>query len=222
MRWFLVVLSLCVSGAAIAQTVRLTPKNGQLAGQVTATTGFERALLPLTLSGSLGLTGFDRPLTLTAAVTMPMSSPDLGDLRGTLAAGFDLNPNQGWLVRLTPSLLLSGTSNEAYRAVAFGAELGALVGWSSRCWLVGAEVVDGLTIVTALTTREYARVIGGAAVVDAVRWAPSTQLELGLRAGVLLGPVELSLRAGFDRKGVYNLAIPPVYATLGLGVRFGG
>jgi hypothetical protein len=46
------------------------------------------------------------------------------------------------------------------------------------------------------------------------------EVEAGVRGGPLVGPVELSLRLGWDRKGPWALAIPPVYAVVGVGFRW--
>jgi hypothetical protein len=208
------------ASTAAAPTVRLEP-DPATPGVVTVTTGFERALLPLSVGVALGLEAAKRPLALGVELTMPLLQPDVEDLRGRVWATLDLDTDFGWLVRPCFGVYGITTTNDAFTASGLGAQLGGLAGFSSQRWLVGAELVGNVTIVEYLTTTPYARRMGSPTT-GVTLWGAAYGFQAGVRAGVLLGPIELSVRAGFDRKGKYNLAIPPAYATASLGVRWGG
>jgi hypothetical protein len=71
-----------------------------------------------------------------------------------------------------------------------------------------------------LATTDYARSVGGS--VSKGGWYHNTSvgLEAGVRAALRLGAIELVTRAGYERRGTLDLVIPPVYLTVGAGVRF--
>jgi hypothetical protein len=184
-------------------------------------TGFDDAVLPLSLSYATGLRAFHRPLNLGGALTTPMLRPGLSDLRGRVDAELDLHRRPGWMVRIAHGWSITGTRNAAFRAVGMATRLGVTAGWSMRRFAIGGELVGGLTLFTSIRTTAWAREIGGLTFTRGTLATPAWSLEAGIRAGVLLGRCELQLRAGFDRKGRYNLAIPPVYATLGVAIRWG-
>jgi hypothetical protein len=211
---------LVLAGAAHAQAVRLAPDENGVRGSVGASTGFERALLPLSLEGAAAFRVANRPLNVNGRFTVPTLRFDLGDWRGRLGAELDLNPSHGWLLRASLGLTLAHTRNDAFEALAFGGDVGVLAGWSAPRWLVGAEVVGSLVFVESLTTTAFAREGGKSPVTSVVLGAPGYGVQLGVRAGVLFGPVELSLRAGYDRRGAFTIGVPPVYATAGVAVRF--
>lgn len=201
-------------------TVEMDHEEGR-PSTVGVATGFDDALLPLTLGYATGLRAWQRPLVLGATLTMPMLRPDFGDLRGSLYAELDLNRDLGWMVRVAHGWSVIGTRNDAFFAVGVAARGGLTVGWSTRGFAIGGEVVTGVTAFTHIRSTEWGREIGGLPFERATVGAPAWSLEAGLRTGVLIGRVELALRAGFDRKGRYNLAIPAVYATVGVAVRWG-
>ncbi len=211
---------LALAVVAHVPTVRMDDEHGR-PSTVGASTGFDDALLPVTVGYATGLRPWQRPLTLGATLTMPMLRPDFGDLRGSVYAELDVNRELGWMVRVAHGWSVIGTRNDAFSAVGMAARGGVTVGWSARRFAIGGELVAGLTAFTHVHTTTWGREIGGLPFTRATFGAPAWSLETGLRAGVLLGRVELALRAGFDRKGRLNLAIPPVYATLGVAVRWG-
>lgn len=188
---------------------------------VGASSGYDDALLPLSLSYATGFAPARRALNLGGALTMPMLRPGASDLRGRVDAEIELNPRLGWMVRIAHGWSLTGTQNAAFRAIGLATRVGITAGWASHRFAIGAELVAGLTVFTTIRTTAWAREIGGLTFTRGTLGAPAWALETGVRAGVRLGRCELFLRAGFDRKGRYNLAIPPVYATLGVAVRWG-
>lgn len=216
----MIALVLSAAVFAHAPTVRMDHERGR-PSTVGISSGFDDALVPLSLSYATGLRLFARPLTLGATATMPMLRPDFADLRGSVDAELDLNRSLGWMVRVAHGWSVTGTRNDAFSAVGMAARAGVTVGWNTRRFAIGGEVVAGLTAFTHIRSTAWGREIGGLPFERTTLGAAAWSLEAGVRAGVLIGRVELALRAGFDRKGRFNLAIPPVYATLGVAVRWG-
>lgn len=216
------MIALLLSAAVLAQspTVRMDREHGR-PSSVGVSSGFDDALVPLSLGYATGLQLFDRPLTLGTVLTMPMLRPDFADLRGSLHAELDLNRDLGWMVRVAHGWSVTGTRNDAFAAVGMALRGGVTVGWAMRRFAIGGELVAGLTAFTHIRSTAWGREIGGLPFERTTLGAGAWSLEAGLRTGVLIGRVELALRAGFDRKGRFNLAIPPVYATLGVAVRWG-
>jgi len=203
-----------------APTVRMHDDRGR-PWSIELRTGFDRALVPLSLGVATRVDVARRPLVLGATWTLPMLRPDLSDQRGDVYAEIDINPRLGWMVRVANTWSIVGTRNSMFTAVGLATRVGATAGWSTRRFAIGGELNLGVTWVTGVWASKSAREDGGVAFRHASLAVPAWALQAGVRTGVLLGRVELALRAGFDRLGRYNLAIPPVYATLGVAVRFG-
>jgi hypothetical protein len=205
------------SATASAQAVRLSSES-KPTYQVFAASGFDDAVLPIKLGGMLAFSAAGRPLTVGATFQMPLLAPSFDDFTLKLFGEYDLNRDYGWLVRPQLWLAVQGTGNGVFDAT--GLELGGGVfgGWSAPRWAVGAEVVGHFNVVSHLrakaASQQYHRLSS-----DAVVWGDGGILELGARGGVVLGPVELSLRAGWQRRGAYSQA-PPVYAQLAVGFRW--
>jgi hypothetical protein len=218
--WLIALVGALVAFGARAQTVVLAPEGGGLAVGGCVSTGFERAVLPLSVSAAVGFAREGRAFVVGGSFTLPLLRADLSDQRSRLFVSIDLVPTPGWQVRVGAGVSLLSTTNDVFAATALGAELSVLAGYSTRRWLLGVEVVGGPTVATVLTTSEWARRIGNTSFTSGVRWLPAWELEAGVRGGLLVGPVELSLRLGWDRKGPWSLAIPPVYAIFGVGLRW--
>lgn len=216
----MIPLALALTVLAELPTVPMATDRGRPSA-IGLSTGFDDAVMPLSLSYATGLRAFHRPLSLGGALTMPMLRPGFSDLRGRVDAELDLHRRPGWMVRVAHGWSITGTRNAAFRAIGMATRVGVTAGWSMRRFAIGGELVGGLTLFTSIRTTAWAREIGGLTFHRGTLTTPAWSLEAGVRAGVLLGRCELQLRAGFDRRGRYNLAIPPVYATLGVAIRWG-
>jgi hypothetical protein len=200
-----------------AQTVRLESQTS-VPVEAYLSTGYEEAVLPVTLGADVGLRALSRPLVVGIDLTVPAFARS--NFSGLLHAALDLNPKQGWLLRALAGMAVLTAQNQAFGAIGPEGQLGLLAGYSAPRWLVGAEAIGKLTVFDVVTTTALARSFGATS--GGVLWLPAYGLEAGVRAGALFGPVELALRAGFDRKGDYNFVIPPAYATVSMGFRWNG
>jgi hypothetical protein len=211
----LLALFLLLPSSALAQEVRL------LGPSVSLSSGYERTLLPLALRGAYGTEIAGRSLVLSLECATPMLSPGVNQLRTALGAEFDLLRMYGWMFRVATAVSGTTARNDAFYAVGFGAQIGATAGWQTRRWMAGLEAVPWLTAVTWLHTTAWAHQLGGSPLTSGYIWGSAAGVELGGRAGVLLTRnLEFSLRGGWERTGSYSLAVLPLYATLGVGVRW--
>lgn len=202
---------------ALAQDVRLEDRGNA----VQLTSGYDRAVAPLSVQISRGWTLGDRAAGAGVRWTVPLAAPDLGDQRLAVFGALDLNPEHGWMVRLRPALVGTTTRNDAYRASGVGADLTVLAGASGARWVAGAEITAGSTIAARFSPTAWARSHGGVPSDGAWRFGSSPTLRAGLCVAGTFGPVELGVRGGWDRLGSLTIT-PPVYALLSAGVRFGG
>ncbi len=212
----LLLLLLGTPGAAQAQSVRLGPDQEMT---LLAESGYNRAVLPLSLTWATGIRSFERPGALGVTWTMPLLSPDFGDGRGRLFAQFDVFKEHGWMIRVNHGWAVLSTRNDAFSALGLVTDLGAILGWSQPSWMLGMEIRGGVHILSHVTTTSWARNQGGSPLHDALLSGTGWDLRAGVRAGLLLGAVELALRSGWDRLGVYTIT-PPLFIELGLGGRF--
>jgi hypothetical protein len=198
--------------------VRPDPSDGDRA-QITLATGFDDALLPLSLAGTWTPVLGDRAVRLGGSVTVPMARPDLRDHRIDLGVEAPVR-DADWDLWLGSGLRVVSTANDAYSGTSVGTVLLAAPGYHGPRGTLAAEGSLWTAWRTCLSTTRYAERQGGAS-----GWsgcAPWTAREswLGVRAGLRRGPWELGLRAGYVGRGRYRLAIPPVYVRMSLGYRF--
>ena len=194
----------------------LSDESGQVL--ISVATGFDDALLPLSLTGAWTPNRADRPLRVSGGLTVPMATPDLRDHRLDLGLEAPLR-EADWDLWLGAGLREVSTANDADRGTSLGTLLSAAPGSHGPRWTLPAEGSLWLAWWTCLSTTGYAERVGGA-----TGWsgcAPWTAREprLGLRAGLRRDPWELGLQAGCAGRGAYGLAIPPADLRVSRGHR---
>lgn len=182
------------------------------------TTGFEDAVAPI----AIGLRTASRRAAVGVEVAAPALRLDLDDVRGELYGELDLWRRSGWGVRVHLGASAVTTSNDAFDAIALGTVVGAVPGYVAPGgrWSAGAELRSRLAWATRLAASDYARMEGGATFDTGWYARTASDLQAGLRGAVRLGELELLARAGYERRGRYNLAIPPAYLVLGAALHF--
>jgi hypothetical protein len=201
-------------------TVQAVDTKDDVTHSIGLATGFDNAVAPATLSYAVRLTWLSRPLILGGAISSPMLRPGLDDFAAGIHAEIDLSRNHLMLRAAHGSSYISNR-NDAFSARGVAVGFGATVGWTNQRFAIGLETNVGATLFTTLSTTQWARTFGGLTFERGTLLLPAYNLEVGLRAATVIGRYELSLRFGYDAKGQYNIAIPPVYATVGVAVRWG-
>lgn len=187
--------------------------------QISLATGFDDAVLPLSVSGTWTPVWADRGVRVGGGLTLPMARPDLRDHRVDLGVEAPLR-GADWDLWLGLGLREVSTANDAYRGTSLGTVLSAAPGYHGARWTLAAEGSLWMAWWTCLSTTSYAEDPGGATGWSGCAARTARAPQLGLRAGLLRGPWELGLRAGYEPRGPYNLAIPPIYLRVSLGYRF--
>ncbi len=194
---------------------RLTPGESRM--HVTA--GVDPAVIPSI--------GYDRVASLfgrTAQVGVEggvvAGEADLRDFRARLSGRVQLVRYGGLRLAASAAAITRGTDNDVFRAVNFGADLGATGGFYQRGWFVAGEIGFDKAVMTHVThtkqyrDENYAEAKNGWYLDNGGTW------RFGVASGVAIGRTELMLRAGIPRtQGGESLPLP-AYVSLGLGVRF--
>ena len=113
-----------------------------------------------------------------------------------------------------------GTDNAIYRGFNFGADLSATFGVYRPGWFLAGELGKDKAIITHVTHTSYYRDHFYPDAKNGWYLDAGGTLHHGLVAGVTLGKVELVGRGGWLRSERYNSLMPPMYASVGLGVGF--
>jgi hypothetical protein len=113
-----------------------------------------------------------------------------------------------------------GTQNSIYRAFSFGSDFTGTLGVYRRSWFLAGEFGFDKAEVTHITHSEWYRRHYYPEAKDGWYLNTAGTFHIGATGGVALGRLELGLRAGWLQTENFNDLTPPMYAGLGLGVRF--
>ncbi len=113
-----------------------------------------------------------------------------------------------------------GTENVIYRAFDYGADGTAALGVYRQHWFAAAEFGKDKAVITHVTHSDWYRTHYYPDAKDGWYLDAGGTFHYGLRGGVAMGPAELTLRAGWLRTEKWDDLLPPMYASMGLGVRF--
>ncbi len=215
--WATMLLLCTKSAVACAQwnLARLTPGESR----VQLNMGVDPAVIP-----SIGYSRVTSLFGLTAQAGIEggvvAGKADLRDYRARLSGQVQLVQYRALRLAVSAAAITRGTSNDVFRAVNFGADVGAIGGLYRRRWFVAAEMGFDKAIVTHLThTRTYrdqyyAEAKDGWYIDNGGTW------RFGATGGVTMGRTELMLRAGVPRTQGGDALPIPGYLSLGVGVRF--
>lgn len=219
-RWlaFVALLVPRVASAEIGE--RPKPDTGPNA--IGTAVGIDGAILTWSLTYARGLElPIDRQLVLRSTVSLPMTRPDLGDWRWSAGARINALRWRRFEWPVAVDVLARGLSNRALRAHGIGTVVSTMPGYYPSRWFIAADLSWDQQWGTYVRHSDAYRRIVYADVADG--WYRTTGHTL--RAGARVGGrpwrrMELWLRAGYERHGRHNRLAPPLYALLGLDVRF--
>lgn len=215
--WAIMLLSSATPALAHGQwnLARLT--SGE--SRVQLTVGLDPAVIP-------GI-GYDRITSLFGRLVqvgvdagVVAGETDVRDYRARLNGRVQLAQYGALRLAASAAAITRGTSNDVFRAVNFGADLGAIAGLYKRGWFVATEIGFDKAIVTHFTHSQLYRDQYYAEVKDGWYADNGGTWRLGVTSGVAIGRTELMVRAGVPRtQGGESLPLPG-YLSLGMGVRF--
>jgi hypothetical protein len=177
--------------------------------------GLEHAFIARAVYTQRVALGGLRDARIQARFTLPVVTPDLGDvsldgsLRATLLAWGDVR------LALLAGPVLKVSSNRVFTGASFGVGATLLVGYEGPRWGLSAEAGYEQTLTTYIRHSDLYRQVSHADARDGWYAFSGSTARVGLRAGVRLGSVEISARGGIDATGQFHSILPPYYATLG-------
>ncbi len=213
-----IVLMLCApAGVAHAQwnLSRLTPGESR----VQLTMGIDPAVIP-SIGYSRVVSLFGAPSQVSVEGGVVAGEAELRDYRAKIMGQVQLVQYGSLRLAASVAAITRGTSNDVFRAINFGADVGAVGGLYRRRWFVAAEMGFDKAIVTHLTHTQQYRDLWYAEAKDGWFVENGGTWRFGATGGVTMGRTDLMLRAGVPRtQGGETLPVPG-YLSVGMGVRF--
>ena len=216
---FLVFVALvALAGRAHAQSFSRL-ESGQQA--VTAETGLQSGVVTsLGYAAGLRLDRIDRTLMPFAQATLPIARPDLHDY--AFRAGAQISVlTIGWF-DLSAQLAfdVAETENSIYRGTALRTDLVVLGGHYGRRWFAVGELGYDRAWLTYIKNSDWYRTYFYSDAKDGWYGGTGGLLHAGAKGGVMVGSVEVVLRAGVTKTEALRDLDLPFYATLGANLRF--
>ena len=187
--------------------------------RVYASYGLDPALVSTAGYGRV-LSVAGHPFELTGDVGVVTAKLDAHDFRVGLGARSSLL--QWRAVRLVGSAtsITRGTDNSIYRAVNFGADVTGALGVYRPRWFAAGELGFDKAIATHVAATDWYRTTFYPGAKSGWYTATGGIYHYGLTSGLSLGSAEVAGRFGWRRSERFEDVMPPLYATVGIGVGF--
>jgi hypothetical protein len=121
---------------------------------------------------------------------------------------------------VSAAFLTRGTENSVHRAFNFGADVTGTLGVYRPSWFVAGEFGFDKAVITHITHTDWYRTYFYPEAKDGWYLNAGGTHHYGASAGVAIGALELSAKGGWRMTEDFNQLTPPLYASVGLGVRF--
>lgn len=157
---------------------------------------------------------------LTGEVGVQTAGDDARDFRTRIGTQTSLAHWRSLNVSGSATFVSRGTDNSIYRGFNFGADLAGAVGVYRPRWFVAGEMGLDKAIITHVTLSDYYRANFYPGAKSGWYLDAGGTIHDGIAAGLTLGKTELVGRVGRLRTERYHDMMPPLYASVGLGVGF--
>ena len=215
--WAAILLAGAIPAVAHGQwnLARLTPGESRMH----LTTGVDPAIIP-SIGYNRVASLFGRTAQVGVEAGVVAGEADVRDFRARLSGQVQLVRYRGLRLAASAAAITRGTDNDLFRAVNFGADLGATGGFYRRGLFLAAEIGFDKAIITHFAHSQQYRDENYAEAKDGWYLDNGGTWRFGVVSGVAIGRTELMLRAGVPRtQGGESLPLP-AYLSLGVGVRF--
>jgi hypothetical protein len=118
------------------------------------------------------------------------------------------------------TFITRGTENAIYRGLNFGSDFTGTLGVYRHGWFAAGEFGFDKAIITHVTHSDWYRRYFYPDAKDGWYLTGGGTFHYGLTAGLALGKAEAVGRVGWLRTENFGTMLPPMYASLGLGVGF--
>lgn len=150
-----------------------------------------------------------------------MFTPDLDDTKLALDSQWELWRWRGLRLPLKLGLDWVRTSNDTFTGHALASTLSTSPHRQGQGWLIGVELSWRQSWLTHLSHTDYYRQVFFEQAKDGWYSLSARQLRGGVLGVWKMGSaLEGYARVGLQRDGVFNVLIPPYYASLGVNLRF--
>jgi len=212
-----VVLSALVARDAAAQWN--VARFGSERNRVYTTFGLDPALVTSVGYGRV-VPLFNHDFQLTGDAGVVTARLDTRDFRARLGTQTSVVRWRSLHLAGSATFIARGTENSIYRAFNFGADLTGTAGLYRQRWFAAGEFGKDKAIITHLTNSEWYRTHFYPDAKDGWYLDAGGTYHYGVVSGIALGSAELVGRAGWLRTERFNDMMPPLYATVGLGLGF--
>jgi hypothetical protein len=160
---------------------------------------------------------FGHPVQLATDIGIGAAGFELSDFRARVQANTAIVRWRSLYLTGNASFITRGTENTIYRGLNFGSDFTGTLGMYRGSWFAAGEIGFDKAIITHITHSDwYRRFYPGAK--DGWYLNAGGTFHYGFAAGAALGSIELVGRAGWQRTEDHKDLMPPMYASLGLGV----
>lgn len=163
---------------------------------------------------------FDRPILLTGDLGVAAADMDSRDFRARLGALATIAHWRSLHLTGSARFITRGTDNSIYRGLNFGADLTGSVGVYRSGWFAAGEFGFDKAVITHITHSDWYRAYFYPEARDGWYLNTGGTFRYGLIGGFNVGRVELCGRFGWQRTESFNVLVPPMYASLGVGLGF--
>jgi hypothetical protein len=153
-------------------------------------------------------------------VGIAVAEPDTRDFRAQLHVFTSILHWRSLHLTGSAAFITRGTENSIYRGLNFGADFTGAAGVYRPGWFVAGEFGFDKAVITHVTHSDWYRRYFYADAKDGWYLNAGGTFHYGLTAGATLGRAELVGRYGWLRTEDFNAVVPPMYASLGVGVAF--
>lgn len=161
----------------------------------------------------------DRPLVLSAELTIPVASLDIHDYRTTVRAAYTIARLDNMAAVGSIGLLARGTQNDIFSAFNLGSDVGLAVGYYSENWFAAASARYDKAWATHISHTDWYRTHFYP---DAQNgWYSSTagNLSYSVQGGIAINRSEITIQAGMSTTEQLRLPLLPWHGTLGYNYR---
>lgn len=213
----MVILSAFAAGDATAQwnVARFEPG----AQRVYTTLGLDPAVVTsIGYGGVASLRG--HAFQLGGEVGVAAAHMDARDFRVRLGAQTSVARWRSLHLAGSITAIARGTENSIYRGFNFGADVTGTLGVYRSRWFAAAEAGKDKAIITHITHTDWYRTYFYPDAKDGWYLDAGGTFHYGLTSGITLGRVEVVGRFGWLKTEDFNDIMPPMYASVGVGLAF--
>lgn len=157
---------------------------------------------------------------LTSDVGLVTAHLDVGDFRVRLGSQTSLVRVGSVHLTGSAAFVFRGTDNPIYRAIDFGSDFTGTLGVYRHGWFAAGELGFDKAIVTHITNSAWYREHFYPEAKDGWYLASAGTAHAGFAGGLQLGRTEFVGRFGVLRTERGKALMPPMYASVGMGVGF--